>query len=290
VVNPNSGQQEAVIRLGAFVTGWAENDAQLWASVAGLTSAELAVIDTERYTVTNRYPMEYTSWTPLVTDEAIWLGGAFKGGSVTASKPLFGDASGNLIRLHPVTLEVQVEKQYDTAISRPILAGDWLWFTQSDSLPLVTSIAPPGQHTLTAVDPVTLEEIENFQPCGEMLPPLPIGELLWVICRGVVETPGHVWVINLQSPKPEVLYRYQNLGREAWVPTLIEGRLWVVYAGSSNAAVFDTTTGKLLRVYGLQDAPSPPVPDALDGVWLANLGSATYQYIALHSLYQAYEN
>jgi hypothetical protein len=214
----------------------------------------------------------------------VWVSGAVPGGlfsgileslfSTEDTPPIpgalyeFRRSDGQLIR----TIDVEHSPWL------PVAAGPYLWFTQTARLPILnTDYNRLNEYILTALDPETGKVIKEWNPCQNMLPPFYDGTFLYAACIGTKDDPGDLLVID-----PETLaevHTYTDLGQGAWPLARLGDWVWIVYRDTGNAAVLRADTGELEHLYGLGQAPTPPIYDGKRYIWIANTVDATIQRI-----------
>ncbi len=262
-------------------------DGSVW--IAGMLdlNGELAAFDPQSHEILQRIPLEYSPWPPLIVGEDLWISGAYKGGGIEAFSTIFKGETTNpnegevYYYSHASTTPAQTF-HFEATPSALVNAGKYIWLTLSNSPFSINAEFNLGQHTLVAIDPITLEVIypDFGQPCQNMRSPFydQAANRLWVVCRGTQEDPGEVLVVNPDTL--EVVQQYHELGLGAWAAQRIGEYIWIVYKESGTALVFRPSDGVLLRRFGLGSGPSPTILDNITGdLWIVNSGNSTIQRV-----------
>ncbi|NLX10992.1 MAG: toll/interleukin-1 receptor domain-containing protein [Chloroflexi bacterium] len=290
LVDPATGSVQERIDLGVYITGLVEDGGRVWANVINISGGSLCQLDIDTGASLGCTQLEHLpAREPAIIGDSIWVSGAIPGRLFEGVYQSLFSAEDSEAELHITGAlyefrrsDGQFIRQIDLDYSPwlPVPAGPYLWFTAADRTPtLNTGYNPLNQSRLVALNPETGEVVETWNPCPHMLPPFYAGELLYAACIGTPDYPGDLLVID-----PETLievHRYSDLGRGAWPLVHLGDWVWAVYRDSGNVALLRPETGELEHLYGLGQAPTPPVYDSQRYVWIANTVDATVQRILM---------
>jgi outer membrane protein assembly factor BamB len=195
------------------------------------------------------------------------------------------DMPGALYRLNRRDGSITGQMQLEAFPSQPLLAGGKLWITQTALVPQFIGQNERGVMVINPLafdDPNAEKVAAGWSPCTDVTEPVYAGRFVWIGCLNLNDDKSVLLVINPDTL--EVAHEYHDLGLAAWPAKQIENTVWVVYQRTGSAAVFDATTGDLLRVLGLGKHPTQPAYDGQRMVWISNSDSGTVQRIDLTTI------
>lgn len=233
-------------------------------------------------------------WPPVLDGDQVWVVSLYDETALSSAPKgienyLRGlgtfDLPGKLYRLNRTDGTITGTLPLEAFPSRPLLAGGRLWITQTALVPQFIGqnergvmVIDPGAFDNPTTEPV----IAGWSPCTDVTQPIYAGRFIWIGCVNLNDEISTLLVINPDTL--EVTHEYHDLGLAAWPAKQIEDTVWVIYQRTGSAAVFDASTGNLLRLFGLGNHPTPPVYDGHRFVWLSNSASGTVQRIDMQAI------
>jgi len=196
----------------------------------------------------------------------------------------------------------QITNQYPIELlpSRAFFAHDHLWYLRSQNTPIINSEYDTTDKELAGFNIDTKTVDQTWSPCmdANSSASAPFNDsqnnLIWVGCL-TITTADRLLAINSATNTVQHAYcgigsypsQAQRIGDLIWVSFRVSGSvLDQLEAGQlpssldpGSVAVFRASDGALLQVFGVGNAPTPPVSDGGNGVWIANNGDNTFQHI-----------
>ncbi|MEP7287152.1 MAG: CHAT domain-containing protein [Chloroflexota bacterium] len=285
VFDKESLKKLAEWHLGIAPTGLFSTQNDVWLGVSATTTGTLYQLDNATPSIVATYDLPHTRFAPWA---AIPYGGLLW---LTAGAPPVDSAGQFMLDVFvqdtgitkvPGLYSFDPDKKtwgkiYDTlpAPGQAVPDGSIFWYV-SYKRPVLTKEGDPTDARVFAVDTSTGQLLGPWSACANPSVPYLAGDFVWLGCYAHDST---LWVISRKTH--EVVHKFTSVGTRPWQPLIFENQIWFAFGDSNTAAVFDASTGDLLRVFATGKYPTAPILFN-NSVWTYNTGDGTLLHLAFN--------
>jgi outer membrane protein assembly factor BamB len=252
-------------RLGDIITGATLQDDDLWVTATQGASTRVFRLDTLAPNTIEEVAIPGTNtayWSPVYADGKLWFTGGVPQLQVEDISQLileiFGVTEGQRPPLYSLSLDDREWRETTNRLpplpSLPTIAGHYLWYSSNVMYNINGGDASlPGE--ILAIHRDTLATQGPWSLCANPTYPRALLGWVWVGCQ---ESEADLYRFDAQRAGAPCVYH--GIGQDPHPPLLTaDGKIWMVFQDTHNAAVFDSQSGDMLANYLVGESPSAPV-------------------------------